>query len=198
VVVSPNLSVTSSVDDSEDAPYAGAQDVTSFLDYYFEVLGGTPGDLVPVLIQTTLSTSETGVDSYGFSEIDVGPTSEETVCSGPNCTLPNSTFTGTLSDTVASGSEDKIHFEVIASVNIFFAGGTANASADPYIYVDPSFANAAEYCIVVSAGVGNAGSCGASATPLPATLPLFAGGLGALGLFGWRRKRKNSAALLAA
>jgi hypothetical protein len=30
-------------------------------------------------------------------------------------------------------------------------------------------------------------------TPLPATLPLFATGLGALGLLGWRRKRKNAA-----
>ena len=30
-------------------------------------------------------------------------------------------------------------------------------------------------------------------TPLPATLPLFATGLGALGLFGWRRKRKTAA-----
>jgi hypothetical protein len=29
-----------------------------------------------------------------------------------------------------------------------------------------------------------------SATPLPAALPLFATGLGALGLLGWRRKRK--------
>ncbi len=29
-----------------------------------------------------------------------------------------------------------------------------------------------------------------TATPLPATLPLFASGLGALGLLGWRRKRK--------
>jgi len=28
-------------------------------------------------------------------------------------------------------------------------------------------------------------------TPLPAALPLFATGLGALGLFGWRRKQKN-------
>ena len=27
-------------------------------------------------------------------------------------------------------------------------------------------------------------------TPLPAALPLFASGLGALGLFGWRKKRK--------
>jgi hypothetical protein len=29
-----------------------------------------------------------------------------------------------------------------------------------------------------------------AATPLPAALPLFATGLGALGLLGWRRKRK--------
>ena len=33
-----------------------------------------------------------------------------------------------------------------------------------------------------------------SATPLPATLPLFASGLGALGLLGWHRKRKAAAA----
>jgi hypothetical protein len=35
----------------------------------------------------------------------------------------------------------------------------------------------------------------AEATPLPATLPLFATGLGALGLLGWRRKRKAQAAV---
>jgi hypothetical protein len=33
-----------------------------------------------------------------------------------------------------------------------------------------------------------------TATPLPAALPLFATGLGALGLLGWRRKRKAVAA----
>ena len=33
----------------------------------------------------------------------------------------------------------------------------------------------------------------ASATPLPAAFPLFVTGLGALGLFGWRRKRKGTA-----
>ena len=32
-------------------------------------------------------------------------------------------------------------------------------------------------------------------TPIPAALPLFATGLGGLGLFGWRRKRKQIAAL---
>ena len=34
---------------------------------------------------------------------------------------------------------------------------------------------------------------GVTATPLPATLPLFATGLGALGLLSWRRKRKQAA-----
>jgi hypothetical protein len=33
-----------------------------------------------------------------------------------------------------------------------------------------------------------------SSVPVPATLPLFATGLGALGLLGWRRKRKAIAA----
>jgi hypothetical protein len=37
---------------------------------------------------------------------------------------------------------------------------------------------------------------GAPATPLPAALPLFATGLGALGLLGWRRKRKARMSLL--
>jgi hypothetical protein len=35
-----------------------------------------------------------------------------------------------------------------------------------------------------------------TAAPLPATLPLFATGLGAIGLFGWRRKRKAAVSIL--
>jgi hypothetical protein len=42
-----------------------------------------------------------------------------------------------------------------------------------------------------SADAGNDGSF--SATPLPAALSLFGTGLGAMGLFGWRRKRKAPA-----
>jgi hypothetical protein len=37
-------------------------------------------------------------------------------------------------------------------------------------------------------------SMSAATTPLPAALPLFASGLGVMGLFGWRRKRKAQAA----
>ena len=54
------------------------------------------------------------------------------------------------------------------------------------------------------AGVGSAGNTDhpgtwlfvtttVSTTPIPAALPLFASGLGAMGLLGWRRKRKVAA-----
>ncbi len=43
-----------------------------------------------------------------------------------------------------------------------------------------------------------AGQVALSNTPLPAALPLFAGGLGVVGLLARRRKRKNTAALAAA
>jgi hypothetical protein len=41
-------------------------------------------------------------------------------------------------------------------------------------------------------------SAATPSTPLPAALPLFATGLGALGLLGWRRKRKSRVSLLGA
>jgi hypothetical protein len=44
------------------------------------------------------------------------------------------------------------------------------------------------------AGVSVAFTPPVSSVPLPATLPLFASGLGALGLLGWRRKKKAIAA----
>ena len=54
-------------------------------------------------------------------------------------------------------------------------------------------------CTNVSGGFTNvsSGLNGINATPLPAALPLFATGLGAMGLLGWRRKRKNAAAIAA-
>jgi len=57
-------------------------------------------------------------------------------------------------------------------------------------YLPDGFSNESlAYSVLVSGDV--------DPTPLPATLPLFATGLGALGLFGWRRKRKNAAAIAA-
>ena len=96
-------------------------------------------------------------------------------------------FAGTLALTARSGIDQiQVSFEIIAEGNPFFAG-TASASGDPFIFIDPSVSG---YSIELSDGVANGLL---SSTPLPAALPLFATGLGAMGLLGWRRKRKAAA-----
>jgi hypothetical protein len=54
-------------------------------------------------------------------------------------------------------------------------------------------ANGDYFYSAVGTSGGSVSVTAVSATPLPAALPLFATGLGAMGLFGWRRKRKSSA-----
>jgi hypothetical protein len=193
------------------APFAGisgsafgqgltdSANVIGVLNYSFEVTGGTPGTVVPVDIDAVLQESANvpGSNSigYGFAEIGVTAYTSAgvTICS-PGCTGQTS-FTGTLQVDAQSGSVDTVGLEIEAGG----AGGNSSdfnggmASADPYIYIDPNFADAGDYSIEVSPNIGN----GVPSTPLPAALPLFATGLGGLGLLGWRRKRKNAAALAA-
>ncbi len=55
-------------------------------------------------------------------------------------------------------------------------------------FLDPIFMAPAGYSILTSPGIGN----GLAVTPIPAALPLFTSGLGALGLLGWRKRRKGA------
>jgi hypothetical protein len=65
------------------------------------------------------------------------------------------------------------------------------ATVDPMFSIDSNFANASDYSFQFSPGIENL-----DATPIPGTLPLFATGLGGLGLLGWRRKRNPPVSLL--
>jgi hypothetical protein len=66
------------------------------------------------------------------------------------------------------------------------------------IYRDPDGNIVPDLVLYDSAENGVIGLSGqdfsGGATPIPATLPLFATGLGGLGLLGWRRKRKAQVA----
>ena len=84
--------------------------------------------------------------------------------------------------------------DYLIEMNVFalaHSSGTATTFFDPYFFLDQNFVDLG-YSITVSPGIGNSLEL-ASATPLPAALPLFATGLGSLGLLGWRRKRKVAA-----
>ncbi len=73
-------------------------------------------------------------------------------------------------------------------------GGDINAALGDSNFSSATFALFTGVNVITGIFDGNVGNGDfefiAEATPLPAALPLFASGLGALGLLGWRRKRK--------
>jgi hypothetical protein len=91
-------------------------------------------------------------------------------------------------------------YDIVLDVYIVANVSVNNGSAGPggsetlSAFLDPIItANDPNYSILLSPDVGNS-----AATALPAGLPLFATGLGAMGLFGWRTRRKNTTAIAAA
>lgn len=158
------------------------------LNYSFEVIGGNPGDVVPLDIDTALQAVPISI-GYAFAEILVtadGSTGVTICTSGCGVDSGVAGFTGTLQVDALSGAvyADAVHMEVDV---IGALGGTADfdggtASVDPHIYVDPSFPDADDYSVLFSDGIGNQ-IPSTTAVPEPATwamqlLGFF--GLGAL------------------
>ena len=154
------------------------------LNYSLEVTGGTPGDIVPIDIDTVLQAIPISI-GYAFSEIIVTADDSDsvTICTelcGPGSGVTG--FTGTLQVNAVSGAVylNAVHLEVDV---IGALGGTSDfdggtASVDPHIYVDPGFANAGDYSILLSDGIGNE-VVAAGGVPEPATWALTL-----LGVFG--------------
>jgi len=92
-------------------------------------------------------------------------------------------FSGSFSVDAVSGQVGSILLVTQASIGGLL-GGTADASADPFIFVDPNFAGASNYSVLVSDGIGS----GPSPVPEPASLVLLGSGLAAL---GWQRRAKG-------
>src|SRR6185295_65410 len=74
---------------------------SAVLTYSFEVIGGNPGDIVPVLIATNLSTiGSDPTHGVGFAELSVHTSaagdSFVAACSNATCGTPASSFSGTL------------------------------------------------------------------------------------------------------
>jgi len=153
--------------------------------------GTPPANLVGPVSFSGAASSTLGA----FSE-----TSNSTVTLfGPSYTtlsLTNGTFTDTFGDgtlfgtLTATGTANGTTSTSV--ISLIFTGGTGAFAGDTGTETSNE-----TLTIATSADTGSfTGTL--TTTPLPAALPLFAGGLGALGLFGWRRKRKNAAALATA
>ena len=102
----------------------------------------------------------------------------------PGLSSATSVDSGDLSSGNNAGSDS-------ADVYALHFGAGQNSNYNDIVLV---FSGATTLTDVTVAGLSNFRSFDVTATPLPAAAPLFATGLGALGLFGWRRKRKALAA----
>jgi hypothetical protein len=151
--------------------------------------------VAPPAFSATYSYELVGVTDSSFNDTFSGTFSYDTTTdrtfavsivvscsSGTVCTNPG-TYTGGGYLTTNDGLTG-LDF---SSPDLYFAfANPITGAADPVVTIE-------------FAGTGFKAATGEIApTPLPAAFPLFATSLGAMGLFGWRRKRKNAPAISAA
>jgi hypothetical protein len=200
LTLSPFVSLTAQAASPPNGGVIHGAAASAVLTYSFEVIGGNPGDIVPILIATSLSTlGSDPTHGIGFAELSVhtGAAGDSfvAVCSDATCGTMASSFSGTLPTRARSGdTSNELTLQVRASTGDSLLATSASASADPFIFIDPSFPGAASYSIAVSPGVGNAEI---TAAPEPATMGLFLGAA-ALLVVARRRRTARSVACVAA
>jgi hypothetical protein len=147
-------------------------------------------------IQFTLDATDSSGDIFGgtfdFDTITFTDTNIALTASGPNTfneTLSTLVFASSLGTVlVASNTADG------TSITLNFATSLATLPPD----LDPLYPLLnSDYVSAQHILTGDVIGTTVTSTPLPATLPLFATGFGAMGLLGWRKKRKNAAAIAA-
>jgi hypothetical protein len=185
ISLSPFIDISVS---EKNAAGSGGFSVLSNLKYSFEVIGGHVGDIVPLLIETSISTSATNATGAG-STAQIGVVTSQgsvggTFCASVLCSAAD--FSGAFAINAASGSIGTIGLNANVGGGFGPIDSSAAASVDPLIFVDPSFADADLYSIVLSEGVANA-LPGASAVPEPSTWAMMV--LGLAGFAGLRRHR---------
>jgi hypothetical protein len=124
------------------------------------------------------------------------PTSQSTVdfSDPPTITISDGMFLetfsqGTLFGVSSGGGTASGNGTATVTLDFIFKGGTGLFAGDTgEITVTETITRTS----ATTATISNGSYTGTliTATPLPAALPLFATGLGAIGLFGWRRKRQ--------
>lgn len=194
----PTLDASSSGSHQVGAGFLSSYRSEAFFDYHVSVSG--PG-FAPLVMQignpkiTEVLASSANGDSVdatarvettvrdGLNNVaggDVYSAESATVIGQPNISTNN--FVGKTTYVISPAYDIDVRMTVTASVGSSITGKTfqANSSVvlDPYFYIDPSFANADQFKVVVSAGVPNS-------APEPASMVIL--GAGALALI--RRKK---------
>jgi hypothetical protein len=174
------------------------------LSYSFEIVG--PQSIsVPIVIAANGSIAVTGnfastgyLDYVSEARLIIPVTNQDIFIDTNVPSSKNGTVSNSFSVDGTYDLQSNTAYQVLMQVNTGVdlnqqSNTTALADLIATASIDPSFQLSADapsgYSIVFSSGIGDT----PTATPLPATLPLFAGGLGFVGYLTRRKKRYASA-----
>ncbi len=148
---------------------------------------------------SVLGTITTDGDTGVLSAADITSWSLTVSGDGTPITLNNADSTLTLVGNDLSATATTLSFNFAGLGTLSFNSPTCYPCAN-VTYLTGLFELGASHSEdnVVFWPVPEFGDVVIGTTPLPAALPLFAGGLAAMGLLGWRRKRKSTVPTLAA
>lgn len=137
---------------------------------------------------------------------NINPSNSTVSLSGDALTATSTQLLFNFADTATSKLEFvSNNFPNPGGFNVQFCDATTpcinQVDASDFSFIEIVFASAG--CCSSSTGMAETGNtqfatAAAGTTPLPATFPLFGGGLALMGLFARRRKRKNTAAIATA
>jgi PEP-CTERM motif len=196
--VSATAATTSQPEASADVSSSGCgcdsiYNVTSIIDYYFEV-SGPPDVLIPVTLDIAGWTMITGVYG-GYEQALAGvsiispsksviavatlPYQASGVC-GSDC-LYGAEFVVIPSDT-----QYKVELTAYSSANNYnVLASSATSWLDSYVYIDPNLAGS-QFSLLISPGVGNSP---VFSLPEPSTWAMMLIGFAGLGFLGYRARR---------
>jgi hypothetical protein len=166
---------------------------------YDVTFNGSSFDVSAVITTADTLDSVGGYDILGISGIVTGPTSSVSGAINNLISNPGQPNQGTY---YVPGTSIGWYYD-----NVLFPSGSAFDNNGPLFsfgagIVANLYSVGSTFYLSLSQpsgfwNPGDSGSLQVAQTPLPAALPLFASGLAAMGLIGWRRKRKKAAALAA-
>jgi len=176
-----HLFATSSDLGSNVSSFAAARASAAFADTGTVTLPGAAfGTPLQAMVTVAIEGSHTSHAGFGSDvpHLNVG-----------NFGADSPTGTYFFNTTVGAVIALSLGLEIFADSSTSSTINTADYSNTAQLFFD--FAEAGAFFSAVSGHNYSSAAIGPSATPVPAALPLFASGLGALGLLGWRRKRKQ-------